>query len=91
MRKIIINENQKGFLFKNGKYIKMLDAGKYFLFGGRDIEVLSLDAPIKSTRASLETLLADKNVANNVAVVEVGDQELALHYVNGKLSSVLPH
>ena len=91
MKKIIINENQKGFLFKNGRYIKMLDAGKYYLFGGRDIEISSLDAPIKSARSSLEALLADKKVAANVAVVEVGDQELALHYVNGKLSSVLPH
>ena len=91
MRKIIINENQKGFLFKNGKYIKMLDAGKYYLFGGRDIEISSLDAPIKSARSSLETLLADKNVADKVSVIEVNDQELALHYVNGKLFSVLPH
>ena len=90
MRKIIINENQKGFLFKNGKYIKMLDAGRYFVFGGREIEIMNLEQPIVSAKCSLETLLADKNLANKVTVVEVGDQELALHYVNGKLSSVLP-
>lgn len=89
MRKMIINENQKGFLFKNGKYIKMLDAGKYSLFGGKKIEISELDQPITCGRCSLETLLADKSVADCTTVVEVGDEELALHYVNGKFSSVL--
>ncbi len=91
MKKMIINENQKGFLFKNGKYVKMLDAGKYYLFGGRDIEISNLEQPIASGRCSIETLLADKNVADKVAVIEVGDEELALHYVNGKFSSVIRH
>ena len=90
MKKIIINENQRGFLFKNGKYIKMLEAGKYYLSGGTEIEISDIDAPIASKKCSLETLLADKNVAERVAVTEVGDLELALHYVNGKFSSALP-
>ena len=89
MTTMIINENQKGFLFKNGKYIKLLDAGKYRLFGGKEIEISNLEQPVVCSMCSLETLLADKNVADRVAVAEVGDQELALHYVNGKFSSVL--
>ena len=31
MKKIIITEKQRGVLFKNGKFIKMLEAGKYLL------------------------------------------------------------
>ena len=89
MKTVIINENQKGFLFKNGKYIKLLGAGKYYLFGGREIEISNLEQPIVCSKCALETLLADKAVADCVAVVEVGDEELALHYVNGKFSSVL--
>lgn len=91
MKKIVINENQKGFLFKNGRCIKLLDAGKYHTFGGREIEVSSMEQPIVSGRCALETLLADENVAKRVTVVEVGDEELALHFVNGKFSSVLCH
>ena len=45
MKKMIINENQKGFLFKNGKYTKTLDAGKYHLFGGKEIEISNLEQP----------------------------------------------
>ena len=36
--KIMINENQRGFLFKNGKYVKMLTAGKYYAFCGKEID-----------------------------------------------------
>ena len=31
MQKIIITEKQRGLLFKNGKFVKMLDAGKYYM------------------------------------------------------------
>ena len=91
MKKVIINENQRGLLFKNGKYVKMLPAGKYFSYGGKDIEVLSLDQPIVSDKCALDTILNDKMVANNVSVIEVADEELALHFVNGKFVSVLRH
>lgn len=91
MKKIIINENQRGFLFKNGKYVKMLTAGKYHTYGGREIEVVYLDQPIFSAKCTLETILSDNAVAGAVSVIEVADQELALHFVNGKYASVLPH
>ena len=71
MKKMIINENQKGFLFKNGKYMKLLDAGKYHLFGGKEIDISNLDQPIACSKCALETLLADKAVADRVTVVEV--------------------
>lgn len=89
MKKIIINENQKGLLFKNGKYVKMLNAGKYTVFGGSEIEILNLNESIKSSKCSLETLLTDEAVAKCVEVVEVEDQKIALHYVNDKFSSLL--
>ena len=91
MKKIIIKENQKGFLFKNGKYIKLLGAGKYYLFGGREAEVSSIgsDGMVYCGDCPLETLLADKETASMTSCVEVGDEELALHYVNGKFASSL--
>lgn len=89
MKKIIINENQRGFLFKNGRYVKMLAAGKYYTFGGKEIEIVNLDQPITSSKCTLDTFLKDKAVAKDVSVVEVADRELALHFVNGKFVSVL--
>ena len=59
MKKVIINENQRGLLFKNGKYVKMLPAGKYFSYGGKEIEVLNLDQPIISDKCALDIILCD--------------------------------
>ncbi|MBR2340205.1 MAG: slipin family protein [Clostridia bacterium] len=89
MKKVIINENQKGFLFKNGKYVKLLNAGKYRIFGDREIEICNLEQPLVSNKCALDTLLADESVSRQVSLVEVDDEQLALHYVNGKFSSVL--
>ena len=33
--KVIIQENQRGVLTKNGKFVRLLGAGKYHTFGGR--------------------------------------------------------
>ncbi len=92
MKKIIINENQRGFLFKNGKFVKLLGAGKYRIFGGKDIEIFSIENPqfaIASQKCTLETLLSDENFANSVEVVDIADEEYALHYVNGNFLSLL--
>ena len=89
MKKIIITENQRGFLFDNGKFVKMLSAGKYFLFGGREVIVNQLDAPVNAGFCPIEKLLNYKEIASSITIVDVGDREIALHFVNGKFRSVL--
>ena len=90
MKKIIINENQKGFLFKNGKFVKLLSAGRYWQFGDRVIEVVNLSSPIFSLRCGVETLLEYPEVKACASVAEVSDRQIALHFVNGKFERVLP-
>lgn len=89
MKKVIINENQKGFLFHNGRFVKLLGAGKYPLFGAREIEIVSLKEPLMSAKCELDTLLANSEVAKLTSVCEVADQQLALHYTSGKFDGVL--
>lgn len=91
MKKIIINENQKGFLFRNGRFVKLLGAGKYRTWGDSEVELAALDQPIGSGKCALDTLLADQEIAALVSVVEVGDQELAFHFVNEKCVGALRH
>ena len=89
MRKVIINENQRGLLFKNGRYIKMLMPGKYYTYGGKEIEVMGLKHSIISNKCDIDVVLKDKTVLGSVSVIEVGDCELALHFVNGQFAEVL--
>lgn len=89
MKKIIINENERGLLFKSGIFVRLLPAGKYHLLGDRQVEILPLDDMLLSERCTLDTLLANSEIAQQTAVVEVSDQQLALHYINGKFAQVL--
>lgn len=89
MKKIIINENQKGLLFKNGKFVKLLKAGRYYTYGGKEVEISALTQMLKSDKCELDTLLAESEIAKQTSVIEVADQELVLHYINGKFAEVL--
>lgn len=83
--KTIINENQIGIYFKDGKYIKMLSCGKYRFFGNSNrVEILNIADEFKVKGFDLGVFLKDKKISNNLSVVDVKDQTLVLHYVNGK-------
>lgn len=90
MKKVIIKENQRGFLFKNGKFEKLLGTGKYHIFSAdKQIEVVSTEEQLSSASCDLDTLLSNPEVAKSVSVVEVADQQLALHFINGQFVHVL--
>lgn len=94
MKKVIVNENERGFLFKDGKFVKVLKAGKYYTYGSRFIEVVSVDESVFSNHCNLNTLLESENLKKEAAIVEVGGvgkQEIALHFAKGKFIGVLEH
>lgn len=89
MKKVIINEKQRGLLFAGGRYRKFLTPGKYHIYGDREIETLCTEHALRSSRCTLDTLMLDSAIAKQVSVVEVADQQLALHFINGRFEQVL--
>lgn len=89
MKKLIINDNQRGLIFRNGRFLRAAEAGKYWLHSGEEAEVLDADQALESRRCGLETLLADPETAARTAVVEVGDRQRALHFTDGRFAGVL--
>ncbi len=89
MKKTVINENQRGFLFRNGKFVKLLAAGKHYTFGDSEIEVTATDMPLHSERCDLRALIQNEEISKQISVVEVNDTQLALHFVNGRFASAL--
>ena len=87
--KTIINQNQKGFLFKNGKFIKVLDSGRYYTFGDKKIEVVPLSAIIQSAFCSPEQLRQNEKFRELTETVEVGANEKAYHFCDDKFVSPL--
>lgn len=87
--KVIVNDNQRGFLIKNGKFVKLLGSGKYNIFGNSTIELAELDKAVFSQTIPLEKLLADEDIKAQTDTIQVGDGQIALHFVNGKYRTVL--
>ena len=89
MKRIIIDENQRGLLFSNGRFVKVLSAGKYYTYGGRAIELVSTEEPLESLRCPMEQLLKNSYIRDNTVTAEVKNGEVALHYVNGEFRDAL--
>jgi regulator of protease activity HflC (stomatin/prohibitin superfamily) len=88
--KTIINENQRGLLFKNGKYERMLEPGKYnYLISNVEVEVVNVANEFKPSGYQLEVFLKDKRLVNQLEIVDILDETIALHYINGKFIDCL--
>lgn len=88
--KTIINENQRGLLFKNGRFIKLLTPGKYHSLFHKKIEVLSIHQQINSSYATIDILLQNRDIHSLTTQINIHDQQLALHFVNEQFTDILP-
>jgi hypothetical protein len=88
MKKVKINAYQVGLVFKNGEYQRMLLAGTYWFWKAEDVYKYEMIQPFIPP-VELNILLQDKDLAAILQVLEVKDNEIALHYENGLLKAVL--
>lgn len=88
MKRININAYQVALVFKNGEYKKMLTAGKYWLWFNETVRIYDRTAAFVAP-IELNILLQDAALAEQLIVVNVLDNEIALKYENGLLSQVL--
>ncbi len=87
--KTIISESERGLKFKNGKFQKLLLPGKYITFGDTEIEKMSVEAGVCTHLSTLSALLENKGFREAVTTVDVEENKLALHYVDGVFIGVL--
>ena len=83
MRRIVINEKQTALLFKNGKFAKVLEAGKYLISDSSFAEVFDSRAELESKNIDIRALLSVCDVASSVDVVDVKETELGMRFVDG--------
>ncbi|MBE6849971.1 MAG: slipin family protein [Ruminococcus sp.] len=85
--KYTITDTERGFLYKNGKFIKMLQPGVYRTFGSNtEIQPVLLSVPLHEdySREELAVLAADAQFKAETVSVKVGDGQLALHFEDGR-------
>jgi regulator of protease activity HflC (stomatin/prohibitin superfamily) len=89
---IIINENERGFLFKNGTFQRMLKPGKHTIvsFLGETYFKTVIGEMVIIKDIDINVLLKDKNFAESVTKFELPDAHYALHYRDGIIIEGLP-
>jgi len=91
MKKIILHEGQRGFLFKNGKFVRMLGPGKYYTGAGKEITVLYIGECEVETSAfpTMQAAMSDPGFAAETISHTVAENELAIHMVNGVYAGII--
>ena len=89
--KITVGENERAFLFRNGRFVRMLGTGKHWLFRflGDEVRRLGVNDEPLNADIPLQVYLRDENFVREVEMVRVPDGHVALHFVDERFAGVL--
>lgn len=87
MKNVKVNAYQRGLVFKNGVYQRMLTEGSYWFWSNETVKLYDTTQPFNAP-VELNILLQDAALAEALIVLEVKDNEIALQYRNGLLEAV---
>lgn len=87
MKNVKVNAYQRGLVFKEGVYQRMLTEGSYWFWGSETVKLYDITQPFIAP-LELNILLQDTALAEALIVLEVKDNEIALQYKNGFLEAV---
>lgn len=85
--KITVNETERGFLFKKGRFERMLMPGVYYVFGGSAVRKTSLAEPLHKVfdAPTLTAFKKDAAFVDQTVTQTVDDGHIALCYLDGRL------
>ena len=88
---IIIKENERGIWFRDGNYRGVLRPGRHWLlpFFEQRVDVLDIAQPFAVAGQDIERFLQDRELCSELSIVDVADQQIAIHFVDGKFYNVL--
>jgi len=86
----IIRDNEVGFLRRNGKFERMLTAGKYHFFKnmGYELEIVQATGQVKLENTAYDILAKDEAFRNSTVRFKLTDNQIGFVYVDGKLIGV---
>ncbi len=87
MKIVEIQRDEKGLLFKRGKLKKILNPGKYRLFGDSEIETVSINEDLCPHGCPIDSVLALEGADKLIDEYLVGDNEIWVRRINGDLAA----
>jgi regulator of protease activity HflC (stomatin/prohibitin superfamily) len=90
-KKIIIQTDERGLLFRKGSYVKLLQPGTYrsLPFSDERIVVLNIMKPFAVKDKDLALFLHDEKLLSELDVILVQDHEYVLQYEEGRFVTLL--
>jgi len=90
--KMVITENERGFLFKHGVFVRMLQPGKHRIMSifGESLYISKIDGIVNLENINIKSLLKDKDFESSVVSIEVPDGHFAIRYEDGRTVETLP-
>ncbi|MCP4138620.1 MAG: slipin family protein [bacterium] len=86
----IIKKDERGLIYKDGNYVSLLKPGKYFngILMGKNVDILNVNHPFV-TGKNLNLYLDDEELKRELDVVDVKDEEVALHFEDNHFAGTL--
>lgn len=88
IKRIIIDAYQVGLVFENRKLINVLEEGKYWITGAKNVEIHEKALPFLPN-IDLNILLQNEALASLLEVIEIPDYHAAFFYVDTHFKDVL--
>ena len=88
--KVIVNINQRGLFYKNGRFVRVLEPGAHWLMGtGIRVQVMNLDEEFKPEIGQAAWYLDHPLLEESLQRIEMGDDQAALNYRDGRFDGLL--
>jgi regulator of protease activity HflC (stomatin/prohibitin superfamily) len=91
-KKVEVAEHERGLLFRRGRFVRVLGPGVHRIvspFGRTGVDVMDLRSPVFEHPLAEFLVKTHPELGEHLQVVEFGDQEVGLTYVDGKLTDVV--
>lgn len=89
--KVLVKNDERALLFKDGNYVKCLKPGKYIFnpFVKYSVTVLDVNKEFDAAGKNINIYLEDNELIEELDVVDIKDYEIAIHFEDGKVCDVL--
>lgn len=89
--KITVSEKERAFLFRNGRFVRMLEPGLHRFFPGMGYTTITAAADDRPLGGDIpvSVYMQDPRFAASVVTAQVPDNCVALHYIDGRYAGTL--
>lgn len=89
LQRVTVNAWNKALVFKNNRFVRILNEGKYWLVQNETVMYFDMTRPFFPEQG-LEILLKEEAIANALDIITVAQAQLYVQYDNGIFNTVLP-